>query len=116
MRNLWSPESWKSYTAAQQPEYDNPAELHEVLAVLRRLPPLVTSWEVDRLRQQIADAQAERAWVLQGGDCAESFDECHSESIASKLKVLLQMSLVLIFGSRQKIVRIGRIAGESVAP
>jgi 3-deoxy-7-phosphoheptulonate synthase len=116
MRNPWTPESWKSYVAAQQPEYDDVGELQEVLAVLRRLPPLVTSWEVDRLREQIASAQAAQAWVLQGGDCAESFDDCQSESIASKLKVLLQMSLVLIFGSRQKIVRIGRIAGQYAKP
>ena len=116
MRNPWTPESWKSYTANQQPEYENPQELTEVLAILRRLPPLVTSWEIDRLREQITSAQAGESWVLQGGDCAESFDDCQSEAIASKLKVLLQMSLVLIFRSRQKIVRIGRIAGQYAKP
>ncbi len=116
MRTPWTPDSWKNYTAAQQPQYDDATELSEVLALLKRLPPLVTSWEVDRLRQQMVEAQAGTAWVLQGGDCAESFDECQSEAIASKLKVLLQMSLVLIFGSRQKIVRIGRIAGQYAKP
>ncbi len=116
MRTPWAPDSWKNYTASQQPEYVDEEELHEVLAVLRRLPPLVTSWEVDRLRAQIGSAQVGEAWVLQGGDCAESFDDCQSESIASKLKVLLQMSLVLIFGSRQKLVRIGRIAGQYAKP
>jgi len=116
MRTSWTPESWKSLPATQQPEYDDPAELHEVLAVLKRLPPLVSSWEIDRLRDQMAEAQAGKAWILQGGDCAESFDDCQSESIASKLKVLLQMSLVMIYGSRQKIVRIGRIAGQYAKP
>ncbi len=116
MRTSWTPESWKSCTASQQPEYDDLAELQEVLAVLRRLPPLVSSWEIDRLRADMTAAQAGEAWVLQGGDCAESFDDCQAESIASKIKVLLQMSLVLIYGSRQKIVRIGRIAGQYAKP
>lgn len=116
MRTSWTPESWKAYTANQQPEYDSPEELLEVLAVLRRFPPLVSSWEIDRLRTHIASAQAGEAWVLQGGDCAESFDDCQAEPIASKLKVLLQMSLVLIFGSRKKIIRIGRMAGQYAKP
>ncbi len=116
MPKNWSPDSWKTHPAHQQPEYQAQEELHEVLAVLRRLPPLVTSWEVDKLRGQIAKAQRGEAWLLQGGDCAESFDDCNAESIASKLKVLLQMSLVLIFGSRQPIVRLGRIAGQYAKP
>ena len=112
----WTPSSWKAFAAHQQPHYEDQEELAEVLKVLSRLPPLVTSWEVDRLRQQLAAAQEGQAWLLQGGDCAESFDDCYSETIASKLKVLLQMSLVLIFGSRQRIVRIGRIAGQYAKP
>ncbi len=116
MRNTWTVDSWKTYTASQQPEYEDPQGLLEVLAALRRLPPLVTSWEVDRLRDQLAAAQAGEAWLLQGGDCAESFEDCLADSIASKLKVLLQMSLVLIFGSRQKIIRVGRIAGQYAKP
>lgn len=116
MPNSWNIESWKSRPANQQPQYDNPAELKEVLAALRRLPPLVTSWEVDNLKTQLIDAQLGKAWLLQGGDCAESFDDCQAESIASKLKVLLQMSLVLIFGARQRIIRVGRIAGQYAKP
>ncbi|MEZ6137913.1 MAG: 3-deoxy-7-phosphoheptulonate synthase class II [Pirellulaceae bacterium] len=116
MPKTWTPESWRALPANQQPQYEDPAELNEVLAVLRRLPPLVTSWEVDKLRTQIAAAQAGDAWLLQGGDCAESFDDCQSETIASKLKVLLQMSLVLIFGSRQRVIRVGRIAGQYAKP
>ncbi|MBX3420021.1 MAG: 3-deoxy-7-phosphoheptulonate synthase class II [Pirellulaceae bacterium] len=112
----WTPDSWKSKAARQQPHYEDRTELRDVLAQLARLPPLVTSWEIVKLREQIALAQQGEAWVLQGGDCAESFADCEAEAIASKLKVLLQMSLVLIFGSRQSVVRIGRIAGQYAKP
>lgn len=112
----WSPQSWKSREALQQPEYDSPEELRQVLEALRRLPPLVTSWEVDRLQTQLSQIHTGQGWILQGGDCAESFADCQAESIASKLKVLLQMSLVLIFGSGQRILRIGRIAGQYAKP
>lgn len=112
----WNVESWKAKPAKQQPTYEDPQELASVLRELGQLPPLVTSWEVDRLREQIAEAQAGQAWLLQGGDCAESFADCHADSIASKLKVLLQMSLVLIFGSGKKIIRVGRIAGQYAKP
>ncbi len=116
MSQKWSIDSWKAFPAKQQPEYDDVDELNEVLAALRRLPPLVTSWEVDTLRQQVRRAQRGEAWVLQGGDCAESFDDCDAESIASKLKVLLQMSLVLVYGSGKPVIRIGRIAGQYAKP
>lgn len=112
----WSSESWKSFPAKQQPEYEDNSELAEVIRSLKGLPPLVTSWEVDRLKDQIADAQSGNAWLLQGGDCAEAFDDCQAETIASKLKVLLQMSLVLVFGSKKRIVRVGRIAGQYAKP
>lgn len=112
----WSVDSWQSFPAKQQPAYDDPQELRAVLNQLGRLPPLVTSWEIDRLRTQLAAAQAGQAWLLQGGDCAESFSDCQADPIASKLKVLLQMSLVLIFGSGQRIVRVGRIAGQYAKP
>ncbi|MEM7477348.1 MAG: 3-deoxy-7-phosphoheptulonate synthase, partial [Planctomycetota bacterium] len=118
LTNPWTVESWKTYPAQQQPKYESEdqAELQNVLAELSQLPPVVTSWEVDRLRNQVAIAQAGNAWILQGGDCAESFAECHASHIASKLKVLLQMSLVLVFGSKQKIIRLGRIAGQYAKP
>lgn len=112
----WSPESWQAFHAKQQPEYEDQAELAEVIRSLQGLPPLVTSWEVDRLKDQITEAQRGNAWLLQGGDCAEAFDDCQAETIASKLKVLLQMSLVLVFGSKKRIVRVGRIAGQYAKP
>lgn len=114
--NHWTPDSWKTKPAQQQPTYDDPAELQQILDQLSRLPPLVTSWEVVKLSQQLAQVQEGKAWMLQGGDCAESFADCEAESIASKLKVLLQMSLILIFGSKTPVVRIGRIAGQYAKP
>ncbi len=116
MSNSWKLDSWKSRTAHQQPQYGDAGELQDVLDALQKMPPLVTSWEVDNLKHQLAEVEQGQAWLLQGGDCAESFDDCQAESIASKLKVLLQMSLVMIFGAKQKIVRVGRIAGQYAKP
>ncbi len=116
MTKTWSLESWKERHAHQQPTYDDPVALAEVVAALRLLPPLVTSWEIDHLKSLIAEAQGGNGWLLQGGDCAESFEDCQAEPIASKLKVLLQMSLVLVYGSRQRIIRVGRIAGQYAKP
>jgi 3-deoxy-7-phosphoheptulonate synthase len=83
---------------------------------LARLPPIVTSWEVDALKYQIAKAQRGEAFVLQGGDCAETFAECTSENIVAKLKILLQMSLVLLYGLKKPVIRVGRMAGQYAKP
>ena len=112
----WSPTSWTQRPAAQQVTYGDPAALARVLAEMGQLPPLVTSWEVEQLRGQLATAARGEAFVLQGGDCAESFDDCRSDAIAGKLKILLQMSLVLVHGTRKPVVRIGRIAGQYAKP
>ncbi len=116
MTNPWTPDSWKQFPATQQPNYPDEAVLRDALQQLLRFPPLVTSWEIDHLRDGIAAAQRGEAWLLQGGDCAETFDECQTEAIASKLKLLLQMSLVIVFASRKRIVRVGRIAGQYAKP
>jgi 3-deoxy-7-phosphoheptulonate synthase len=116
MTTTWTPDSWQKRPALQQPNYENPAELTEALKTLLQLPPLVTAWEVDRLRGQLAAAADGNAFVLQGGDCSESFDDCNSGTILRKLKVLIQMSLVLICGSKKRIVRVGRIAGQYAKP
>ncbi len=112
----WSPTSWKSKPATQQVVYGDPEALARVVDEMGRLPPLVTSWEIEQLRGELARAARGEAFVLQGGDCAESFDDCRSEPIAAKLKILLQMSLVLVHGTRKPIVRIGRIAGQYAKP
>jgi 3-deoxy-7-phosphoheptulonate synthase len=112
----WSPDSWRTKPAAQQPSYGDEAALARVMKEMASLPPLVTSWEVENLKSNLAKAARGDAFVLQGGDCAESFDDCRSEPIAAKLKILLQMSLVLVHATRKPVVRIGRIAGQYAKP
>ncbi|MFZ9905759.1 MAG: 3-deoxy-7-phosphoheptulonate synthase, partial [Steroidobacteraceae bacterium] len=94
----WNPTSWQTRPAQQQPSYPDQAALLEAVAQLSRLPPIVVSWEVERLREDLAAAQRGESFLLQGGDCAESFDDCQSDKIATRLKILLQMSLVLTHG------------------
>ena len=112
----WHPASWQNFEASQQPSYPDRAALDRVIADLSRLPPITNSWEVDAVRDHIAAAQRGEAFVLQGGDCAETFDECTSENIVDKLKILLQMSLVMIYGLKKPVVRIGRMAGQYAKP
>ncbi len=112
----WSPTSWRARTAVQQPSYADPQELESALHKLRELPPLVTSWEILALRGMLADAAEGRRFLLQGGDCAESFDDCTSPLISNRLKVILQMSLVLTHGLKLPIVRVGRFAGQYAKP
>ncbi len=112
----WWPSSWQSRPALQQPRYSNAAALAGAVDELSLLPPLVTSWEVDELRRQIADAATGRRFLLQGGDCAERFDDCTPGAITSKLKILLQMSLVLVHGGRMPVTRVGRFAGQYTKP
>jgi 3-deoxy-7-phosphoheptulonate synthase len=113
---MWAPDSWRQKPALQQPEYPDTAELDRVLAELRVLPPLVTSWEVIRLRELLAEAAAGRQFVLQGGACAERFVDCTPVRVTNTLKVLLQMSMVLVIGARKPVVRIGRFAGQYAKP
>jgi 3-deoxy-7-phosphoheptulonate synthase len=114
--NQWHPASWQSKAAQQQPRYPDQPALESVIASLSRLPPIVVSWEIEGLRAHIAAAQRGEQFVLQGGDCAESFEECESDRIAQRLKILLQMSLVLLHGLKKPIVRIGRMAGQYAKP
>jgi 3-deoxy-7-phosphoheptulonate synthase len=112
----WSPTSWSARPAEQQPTYRDPAQLARVVAELGRLPPVVVSWEVDALKRQIAEAQRGERFLLQGGDCAETFADCESGQIARKLKILLQMSLVLLHGLKKPVIRVGRFAGQYAKP
>ena len=112
----WTPESWRDRPALQQPEYSDPAELDRVLVELSQLPPLVTSWEILRLRDQLADAVQGKAFVLQGGDCAERLVDCRPGRITNTVKVLVQMSLVLVVGAQRPVIRIGRFAGQYAKP
>jgi len=112
----WTPTSWQTRMAAQQPDYPDPDALHRALRQLAKLPPLVTSWEISNLKHQLAEATRGDRFLLQGGDCSESFDDCESSAIASKLKILLQMSLVLVQGGKKRVTRIGRFAGQYAKP
>jgi 3-deoxy-7-phosphoheptulonate synthase len=112
----WSPTSWQSKPARQLPVYADPAALERTISQLSQLPPIVVSWEVEQLKQQLAEAQQGRRFLLQGGDCAESFSDCQSDQIAKKLKILLQMSLVLLHGLKKPVIRVGRFAGQYAKP
>jgi 3-deoxy-7-phosphoheptulonate synthase len=112
----WSPTSWQERPTLQQPVYPDAARVEGVLRDLSNLPPLVTSWEIERLKAQLAEAARGESFLLQGGDCAESFADCTSESITNKLKILLQMSLVLVHGARRRVIRVGRFAGQYAKP
>ena len=112
----WSRESWRSKRAAHQPAYASEADLSRTGEELSSLPPLVTSWEVEALKAQLAEAAQGKRFLLQGGDCAEQFDECTAGAITNKLKILLQMSLVLTYGSQRQVIRVGRFAGQYAKP
>lgn len=114
--NDWSPSSWASKPAAQQPAYASLAEVARVMDAISKLPPLVTSWEIGALKANLAEAARGERFLLQGGDCAESFDQCDSATIANKLKILLQMSLALVHGSQRRVIRVGRFAGQYAKP
>lgn len=112
----WTPSSWRGFPAQQQPQYENPEALAHCLGQLRELPPLVVADEVDYLREQLAEAVAGRRFLLQGGDCAEAFNDCRGGVIADKLRVLLQMSVLITHGARTSVIHLGRIAGQYAKP
>jgi len=114
--DIWTPDSWRRFEAEQQPAFEDKLQLTQVVQELKAKPPLVTPWEIDRLRSQLAQASKGKRFLLQGGDCAERFNECRPDIIANRLKVLLQMSLVLVYGLRMPVVRVGRFAGQYAKP
>jgi len=112
----WTPDSWRSRPTQHGFDYPDASALDAALAKLRSLPPLVTSFEIERLKAQLAAAQEGRRFLLQGGDCAETLADCRPETITSKLKILLQMSLVLVHGLNKPVIRVGRFAGQYAKP
>ncbi|MCG8427671.1 MAG: 3-deoxy-7-phosphoheptulonate synthase class II [Chromatiales bacterium] len=112
----WQPDAWQQHAAKQQANYPSQTALNDVIDQLSQLPPLVTSWEIEALKSQLATAAKGEAFLLQGGDCAENFADCTSPVITNKLKILLQMSLVLIHGLNKRVIRLGRIAGQYAKP
>ncbi len=112
----WTPSSWRSQPARHQPEWPDEAGAEAALARLKALPPLVFAGEARDLQAALAEVGAGRAFLLQAGDCAESFHDFTAVSIREKLKILLQMSVVMIYGSALPLVKVGRIAGQFAKP
>jgi 3-deoxy-7-phosphoheptulonate synthase len=116
MAGDWSPDSWKSKPAKQLPRYVDTQRLEAVQDRLASYPPLVFAGEARRLKAVLADAVEGKAFLLQGGDCAESFAEFHPNNIRDTFRVLLQMAVVLTFGAAIPVVKVGRLAGQFAKP
>ena len=114
--NEWTPSSWTTKPIKQEAIYEDRESVEKALAKLERCPPIVTPTEIIKLRKNLKDVALGKAFLLQGGDCAELFDYCEQNAIESKIKLLLQMSLVLIWGLNKPVVRIGRMAGQYAKP
>ena len=115
-KTLAAIETWKEKPAKHQPDYDDPVDLEAVIGHLRALPPLVFAGEADQLKEQIAAAQRGEAFVLFGGDCAESFEKTTANRIRAKVRTMLQMAAVLTYGASVPVVKIGRMAGQYSKP
>ncbi len=112
----WSPESWQKHSYHQAPAYPDKDRLNQVVDQLSLLPPLICHGEITQLKKMIAAAGRGDAFILQGGDCAESFQDCRETIITNKLKILMQMSLLLLQAMHKPIIQIGRIAGQYAKP
>ena len=116
MARNWSPGSWRALPILQQPAWPDAGHLQQTEARLSDSPPLVFAGEARNLRAKLADACEGRAFLLQGGDCAESFAEFHADNIRDTFRVLLQMAVVLTFGAKCPVVKVGRLAGQFAKP
>ncbi|GJN33134.1 hypothetical protein PR202_gb21701 [Eleusine coracana subsp. coracana] len=112
----WAVDSWKSKKALQLPEYPSQEELDAVLKTIETFPPVVFAGEARHLEERLAEAAMGRAFVLQGGDCAESFKEFNANNIRDTFRILLQMGAVLMFGGQVPVVKVGRMAGQFAKP
>src|SRR3546814_749612 len=116
MATAWTPDSWRSKPIRQVPDYADKAVLQRVEKQLANFPPLVFAGEARRLREQLGAVAEGKAFLLQGGDCAESFAEFHANNIRDTFRVMLQMAVVLTFGAACPIVKVGRMAGQFAKP
>jgi len=116
MAQDWTPDSWRGLPILQVPEYGDSAKVEAVETELRRQPPLVFAGEARRLKQQLANVADGKAFLLQGGDCAESFAEFSANNIRDTFRVILQMAVVLTFGAACPVVKVGRMAGQFAKP
>lgn len=116
MTKPWTPDSWRQAEARQMPAWPDPARAAAVEAEMRSYPPLVFAGEARALKARLAEVVAGRAFLLQGGDCAESFAEFHPNNIRDTFRVLLQMAVTLTFASHMPVVKVGRMAGQFAKP
>lgn len=116
MTSRWTPSSWRTKAVAQPVQYSSQEALSDVTKQLVSLPGLVTPYEIQSLRRQLRDVARGKAFLLQAGDCAELFADCTPAKIEEKVKLQLLMSLIIIWGSRLPVVRVGRIAGQYAKP
>ena len=116
MSENWTPKSWRDHAALQMPQYPDATALKNVEDRLRVLPPLVFAGEARDLKSKLANVAEGKAFLLQGGDCAESFKEFHADNIRDTFRVLLQMAVVLTFGASMPVVKVGRMAGQFAKP
>ncbi len=116
MPQNWNPDSWKRFEARHLPQYDDPSALAAAEATLGNYPPLVFAGEARELKAQLAEVAEGRAFLLQGGDCAESFAEFHPNNIRDTFRVILQMAVVLTFAGKRPVVKLGRMAGQFAKP
>ncbi|HWQ01673.1 MAG TPA: 3-deoxy-7-phosphoheptulonate synthase class II [Gaiellaceae bacterium] len=114
--DTWSPSSWRGLPALQQPDWPDQARLEEVRAEITRMPPLVFAGEARGLLERLGDVVEGKAFLLQAGDCAESFYDWNAPNLREKLKIILQMSAVLTYAASLPVVKLGRIAGQFVKP
>ncbi|MGE5477212.1 MAG: 3-deoxy-7-phosphoheptulonate synthase, partial [Bacteroidales bacterium] len=108
----WTPNSWRSKPIVQVPTYPDQAKLAEAEETLAKYPPLVFAGEARRLKASLAEVAEGKAFLLQGGDCAESFLEFSANNIRDTFRVLLQMAVVLTYGAAMPVVKVGRMAGQ----
>ena len=116
MASNWTPGGWKAKEARHLPVYGDQTKLKEVETTLAKFPPLVFAGEARELKKDLAEVAAGRGFLLQGGDCAESFAEFHPDNIRDTFRVILQMAVVLTFASKQPVVKVGRMAGQFAKP
>lgn len=116
MSKEWSASSWRDYRALQQPDWPDKDSLDETCQAISTYPPLVFAGEVRTLKERLADVAEGKAFLMQGGDCAESFNAFNAVEIRDKLKILLQMSVILTYGLGKPVVKVGRIAGQFAKP
>ncbi len=114
--STWTKSSWQNYTALQQPKWPDATVLEENLAAIGKLPPLVFAGEIRTLKSQLADAARGKAFLLQGGDCSEDFNNCTAPGIRESLKVILQMAVVLSYAGGKPVIKVGRMAGQYAKP